>query len=76
MIIFFFAYIYYILPDISLFNYDKAVEISLKNMVALSSDEVTGVSPLVDFLNVLQTTIGILITGIFGFILGNKIRNQ
>ena len=31
---------------------------------------------LVDMLNVVQTTIGILLTGIFGFILGNKIRNQ
>ena len=31
---------------------------------------------LVDMLNVIQTTIGILLTGIFGFILGNKIRNQ
>ena len=33
-------------------------------------------SPLVDMLNVIQTTIGIILTGIFGFILGNKIRNQ
>ena len=31
---------------------------------------------LVDMLNVVQTTIGIQLTGIFGFILGNKIRNQ
>lgn len=33
-------------------------------------------TPLVDMLNLVQTTIGILLTGIFGFILGNKIRNQ
>jgi uncharacterized protein YjbI with pentapeptide repeats len=76
VVIFIFAYFYYLIPEISLFTYDRAVEVSLKNMVAMSSDEVTGISPLVDFLNVLQTTIGILITGIFGFILGNKIRNQ
>nr|HXK50883.1 hypothetical protein [Clostridiales bacterium] len=76
VVIFIFAYFYYLIPEISLFTYNRAVEVSLKNMVAMSSDEVTGISPLVDFLNVLQTTIGILITGIFGFILGNKIRNQ
>jgi hypothetical protein len=75
-VIFVFAYFYYLVPEVSLFTYERAVEVSLKNMVAMSSDEVTGISPFVDFLNVLQTTIGILITGIFGFILGNKIRNQ
>lgn len=40
------------------------------------SDVIRDVSPLVDMLNVIQTTIGIILTGIFGFILGNKIRNQ
>ena len=29
-----------------------------------------------DAADVVQTTLGILLTGIFGFILGNKIRNQ
>ena len=42
----------------------------------MDSETIRGVSPLVDILNVIQTTIGILLTGIFGFILGNKIRNQ
>jgi hypothetical protein len=45
-------------------------------MAGMDSETIRGVSPLVDMLNVIQTTIGILLTGIFGFILGNKIRNQ
>ncbi|MDO9510119.1 MAG: pentapeptide repeat-containing protein [Bacteroidales bacterium] len=76
LIIFLFAYFYYASKEVSLPNYTRAIGISLKNMVAMSSDEVSNVSPLIDFLNIIQTTIGILITGIFGFILGNKIRNQ
>lgn len=74
--VFLFAYFYYASSEVSLPNYARAVGISFKNMVAMSSDEVSNVSPLIDFLNIIQTTIGILITGIFGFILGNKIRNQ
>ncbi|NOU48281.1 MAG: pentapeptide repeat-containing protein [Bacteroidales bacterium] len=76
LVVFIFAYLYYASPDISLPSYARAIGISLKNMVALSSAEVENVSPLVDFLNIIQTTFGILVTGIFGFILGNKIRNQ
>lgn len=45
-------------------------------MVGIDSEVLADVSPLVDMLNVVQTTIGILLTGIFGFILGNKIRNR
>lgn len=45
-------------------------------MVGMDSEVLADVSPLVDMLNVVQTTIGILLTGIFGFILGNKIRNR
>ena len=45
-------------------------------MAGMGSDILRDVSPLVDMLNVIQTTIGIILTGIFGFILGNKIRNQ
>jgi hypothetical protein len=71
-----FAYFYYASSEVSLPTYVCAIGISLKNMVAMSSDEITNASPLIDFLNIIQTTIGILITGIFGFILGNKIRNQ
>ncbi|MFA7115863.1 MAG: pentapeptide repeat-containing protein [Bacteroidales bacterium] len=71
-----FAYIFYASNDVSVHTYLRAIGISFKNMVAITSDEVSSVSPFIDFLNVVQTTIGILLTGIFGFILGNKIRNQ
>lgn len=62
--------------NVSLLEYSQAFGISLKNMVGMDSDILQDISPLVDMLNVVQTTIGILLTGIFGFILGNKIRNQ
>ena len=62
--------------NVSILEYTQALAISLKNMAGMDSDTIRGVSPLVDMLNVIQTTIGILLTGIFGFILGNKIRNQ
>ena len=62
--------------NVSLLEYGQALAISLKNMAGMDSEMLQGVSPLVDMLNVVQTTIGILLTGIFGFILGNKIRNQ
>ncbi len=76
VIIFLFAWFYYSSPRVSLMNYLDALRISFHNMIAMSPEEVSNVSPFIDFLNVVQTTIGILITGIFGFILGNKIRNQ
>ena len=57
-------------------EYIEALGISLKNMAGMDSDILREVSPIVDMLNLMQTTIGILLTGIFGFILGNKIRNQ
>ena len=62
--------------NVSLLEYSQAFAISLKNMVGMDSDILQDVSPLVDMLNVVQTTIGILLTGIVGYILGNKIRNQ
>ena len=62
--------------EVSLLHYVEALGVSLKNMAGMDSDVLQGVSPLVDMLNLVQTTIGILLTGIFGFILGNKIRNQ
>ncbi|MGQ1908232.1 pentapeptide repeat-containing protein [Marinifilum sp. RC60d5] len=71
-----FAYIYYALPFISISSYIDAIGFSFKNMVAMTPDEIKSINPLIDILNVIQTTIGILLTGIFGFILGNKIRNQ
>lgn len=72
--VFFFAFFYYANTDLS--SYLQASWISLKNMVGISSSQLTTSSPFIDMLNMLQTTIGILLTGIFGFILGNKIRNQ
>lgn len=75
-IIIIFAWIYYSSGDVSLSSYFEAIGISFNNMLAMSSDKLYNVSPLIDFLNLLQTGVGILITGIFGFMLGNKIRNQ
>ena len=72
--VFLFAWIF--AENVSLLEYTQALAISLKNMAGMDSETIRGVSPLVDMLNVIQTTIGILLTGIFGFILGNKIRNQ
>lgn len=72
--IFIFAWIFY--SNTSIIEYTQALGISLKNMVGMDDDILHDVSPLVDMLNILQTTIGIILTGIFGFILGNKIRNQ
>ena len=72
--VFVFAFIFK--SEVSPLQYLEALGISLKNMAGMDSDVLRNVSPLVDMLNLLQTTIGILLTGIFGFILGNKIRNQ
>lgn len=72
--VFLFAWMF--TENVSILEYTQALAISLKNMAGMDSESIRGVSPLVDMLNVIQTTIGILLTGIFGFILGNKIRNQ
>lgn len=72
--VFFFAWLFS--ANVSLLDYGKALAVSLKNMAGMDSDVIQNVSPLVDMLNIVQTTIGIILTGIFGFILGNKIRNQ
>lgn len=62
--------------EVTPLEYIEALGLSLKNMAGMDSDILREVSPIVDMLNLMQTTIGILLTGIFGFILGNKIRNQ
>ena len=72
--VFIFAFLFS--EEVSVLQYIDALGVSLKNMAGVDSDVLSNVSPLVDLLNVLQTTLGILLTGIFGFILGNKIRNQ
>lgn len=78
------TYIFVILVFTVIFYYNgnvgsflKAFTISFKNMVGISSPELTDENNVfLDFLNLIQTTIGILITGIFGFILGVKMRRQ
>ena len=72
--VFFFAWLF--AENVNILEYTQALAVSLKNMAGMDSETIRDVSPLVDMLNVIQTTIGILLTGIFGFILGNKIRNQ
>lgn len=74
VVVFFFAWCF--TSNVSLLEYGQALAISLKNMAGMDSELLHDVSPLVDMLNVVQTTLGIILTGIFGFILGNKIRNQ
>lgn len=72
--VFLFAWVF--TSEVSLLEYGEALSVSLKNMAGMDSEVLYNVSPLVDMLNIVQTTIGIIFTGIFGFILGNKIRNQ
>lgn len=74
LVVFLFAWAF--CSEVSLLEYGQALAISLKNMAGMDSDVLHEISPMVDMLNVVQTTIGIILTGIFGFILGNKIRNQ
>jgi hypothetical protein len=76
LIVFIFALIFFRTPDTNILDYIEALKMSFKNMVAITSPKLQDISILMDMLNVLQTTLGILLTGIFGFILGNKIRNQ
>lgn len=45
-------------------------------MIGMSSNEMNLEDNVwLSLLNLVQTTFGILLTGIFGFILGNKIRD-
>lgn len=73
-IVFVFTFIYMYECDIH--SIVHAFIISFKNMVGASNDLPLEDNVLLSMLNVIQTTLGILLTGIFGFILGNKIRNQ
>ncbi|AKB85403.1 pentapeptide repeat-containing protein [Methanococcoides methylutens] len=68
------TYIYSIeLPDTYLYN---PIMISLKNMVAMSTEEVTNMFLGFDIIMIIQRIFGILLIAIFGFILGNKVRHQ
>lgn len=74
MLVFIFAYFFY--ANANIVDYSKSLFVSTKNMIGVGSEELVNISPFVDFLNLIQTSIGITLTGIFGFILGNKIRNK
>ncbi|MDD2246086.1 MAG: pentapeptide repeat-containing protein [Proteiniphilum sp.] len=74
LVIMIFAFLYN--GNVSFPTWLDSIWVSLKKMVGVGSESIEGVSPFVDILNILQTTVGVLLTGIFGFILGNKIRNQ
>ena len=76
LLVFVFAFLFYASPHMSLTSYTYALLLSFKNMVAMTDKSMTEINPLIDFLNIIQTTFGILIIGIFGYILGNKIRNN
>lgn len=57
-------------------NFFQAFTVSLKNMIGVSSEVITEKENIwLSLLNLIQTTVGILLTGIFGFVLGNKIRD-
>lgn len=49
---------------------------SLLNMVAQTDSKITDVPLEITILNIVQSSIGILLTGIFGFIIANRIRHQ
>jgi hypothetical protein len=76
IIILVFAFFYFSYPKLGIANFIIAVGYSAQSMLAMTPDEIRNISPTIDFLSLMQTSLGILITGIFGFILGNKIRNQ
>lgn len=67
-------FIYFVCPLDSILT---SLEWSFKNMVAQTPNEIINhKSFIVKLFSVLQSTIGVLLTGIFGFIIANKIRNQ
>lgn len=73
-LVFIFACLYVYNGNIDCFLH--AFYISLKNMIGMSSNEMNLEDNVwLSLLNLVQTTFGILLTGIFGFILGNKIRD-
>lgn len=49
---------------------------SFFNMIAQTPAELKTISIGTTILNVIQSSLGILMTGIFGFVIANKIRNQ
>lgn len=49
---------------------------SLLNMVAQTDNEINTIPLEITILNIIQSSIGILLTGVFGFIIANRIRHQ
>lgn len=73
-ILFFTILLYNYVPLDSL---SSSIICSFKNMIAQTPDELKGSeSFIITLMSVVQSTLGILLTGIFGFIIANKIRNQ
>lgn len=54
----------------------KSIMHSFQNMIAQTPDALKDGSVGTTALNLVQSSIGILLTGIFGFVMANKIRNQ
>ncbi len=74
LIISFFAFLlYFFIPLDSIIN---SFLYSLFNMIAQTPDELKTSSVGLTFLYVIQSSVGILLTGVFGFVIANKIRNQ
>ncbi|ABE52064.1 hypothetical protein [Methanococcoides burtonii] len=69
-----FAIIYYF--ALSLTSIYQALWISFQRMVTINPEELTNVPNRIQFISLLQTIISILLIGLLGFILGNKIRHQ
>lgn len=65
--------LYYIVPLDSLFH---SLTCSFLTMIAQTPEEIKSDSFIITMLSVVQSSFGILLTGIFGFIIANKIRNQ
>lgn len=67
-------FIYFVFPLDSVLT---SLEWSIKSMVAQCPKEmINHNSFIIKLFCVLQSTIGVILTGIFGFIIANKIRNQ
>lgn len=78
LVIVFFGFIYSSFNK----NYSYSFLVSFKNMVAMAGDDIKIIGhnslemQLLEIFSIIQTAVGVLITGIFGFILANKIRNS
>lgn len=74
LIIAFFACLLYFIVPLNSIMYSFLC--SFFNMIAQTPAELKSGSIGLTILNVIQSSLGILMTGIFGFVIANKIRNQ